>query len=191
MNNFAQNVIDEIKSIKSNIKNALAISFQEPLIPDNLINFIKTNCVISGGISASIYNNTAINDIDLYFKSAKELKEFNDKFKLDKKFLSIVKDVNEKYSTATLINGKLVTTNAITLINNLQIITVMTLEDIDASFDFIHCKPYYDIDKDLYFISKTQFESIKLKKLIANNKSSITDARIEKFKKRGWSYPAG
>jgi hypothetical protein len=130
-----------------------------------------------------------VNDIDLYFKTNEGMTLFQ-KYMSMKKNQNVIKDSDTTgpYAT-TLLNGKLVTANATTLFNDLQFITLSTFEEQQASFDFIHCKPYLDIKDNKFFISQTQYDSIASMQLVINNKNSLTEKRLKKFKDRGWKLP--
>jgi hypothetical protein len=98
-----------------------------------------------------------------------------------------VKDINPNYN-GVIVNGKLITSNAITLYNDLQLITMMNATQIESTFDYLHCRPYYDISENKYYISQKQLNVISNKKLIVNNQHSTpAKHREEKFLKRGWT----
>lgn len=142
---------------------------------------------LSGGATASLMHNEEPKDWDLYFGTMAEMSDFMYVVKEHKNVQELVADINEKYME-TLIDGKLVTVNAVTFKNKLQVIIKQT-HDMRAHFDFIHCLPYYDIAKDKFYISEQQFNSIKHKKLIVNPNriEPVSDHRVEKFRQRGWS----
>jgi hypothetical protein len=181
MNEF---FVEDAKRMKSNIERILDGALHDPLFTVSMVEYIKANCVVSGGISVSAFYNEQPNDVDLYFKSQLALDHFLKRYKDDKSFLAIVKDVNPSY-TGVIVNGKLITTNAITLHNNVQLITCVLFDEIEK-FDFVHCKPHYDLLSKQYFISNKQYTSIKNKQLMVNYASAVTDKRTQKFLKRGW-----
>ena len=174
----------EILMVKAKIKGALVTKIAE--LPVSLSSLL-TNVVLSGGATASLMHNEEPKDWDLYFKSHEEMSKFFMLVKNDKTLQECVADINEKYMD-TLIEGKLVTVNAVTFKNKLQVIIKQT-HDLRFDFDFVHCLPYYDVTSDTFYISEVQFHSIKDKKLInnPNRVQGVTPHRIEKFKQRGWT----
>jgi hypothetical protein len=175
-------------ALKHEILSALNDALNDPIFDPALANFIRTSCVVSGGISASVYHKEKINDIDLYCKTQEDLDKLNELRQIHaKKFNAMVKDINPNYN-GVIVNGKLITSNAITLYNDLQLITMMNATQIESSFDYLHCRPYYDISENKYYISQKQLNVISNKKLIVNNQHSTpAKHREEKFLKRGWT----
>ena len=173
-----------ILTVKSKIKGALMAKIGE--LPDNIASILK-NTVLSGGATASLMHNEEPKDWDLYFKSHDEMAKFFMLFKDNKELQEYVADINEKYMD-TIINGKLVTVNAVTLKNKLQVIIKQT-HDLRGTFDFIHCLPYYELNTDKFYISRTQFNAIKHKKIVfnPNRVDQVAAHRVEKFKQRGWT----
>lgn len=181
MEKFTQDQVDHIKSVKVKLSSALRAKLLDPMITNEMHDLILHNCVLSGGATASVILKEKINDFDLYFKN----KEAMDKFKKLLEFKgnqAMVKDAEVKYG-----GHKLITIHATTLFNDLQVITMMLSEDRNKNFDFVHCRPYYDIDEDKFYISFKEYECILNKKLIVNSPESLTDKRIAKFKERGWT----
>lgn len=150
---------------------------------------------ISGGISASVYHNETVKDIDMWCNCA--LEDFKtqshaiDALFIDSKgmFHDLVKDINPSYMVGE-VNGKLITANAITLYEDFQIIRLSNIDDARKTFDFVHCQPVYSLARDTFRITQQQFDAIKNKKLIEANPvtNKIQTNRIEKFKSRGWSF---
>lgn len=141
---------------------------------------------VSGGCIASLLQNETPKDFDVYFKSQSSANRVDSFCKLNSGF---VEDVNENYRDTTPNNsGKLFTENAITMKNGLQFITkhVGSPKEIRDTFDFVHCKPYYDFEEDLLYISKQQYLACVDKKLIINNHNTVTEHRIQKFIQKGY-----
>jgi len=182
---FSEADSDDVISLKAKIRQGILSKLNDPLYDAAFVKFIRANCVVSGGCSASLYHNQPPNDYDLYFKTDEALNEFNTY--MDKtRQRNLVKDVNPNYMS-TVVAGKLITAQATTLFNDVQIITMGTINMIDE-FDFIHCKPYLDLSADKYYISKKQFDAIRNKELIINKtaKQQAKPYRIEKYESRGW-----
>jgi hypothetical protein len=173
----------DILSTKAKIKGALQSKIAE--LPESISEILK-HTVLSGGATASLLHNEEPKDWDLYFKTHEEMTKFFMLIKDNKEIQEYVADINEKYMD-TIINGKLVTVNAVTFKNKLQVIIKQT-HNMRIMFDFVHCLPYYDIETDKFFISKIQFNSIKHKKIVfnPNREDNVSAHRVEKFKQRGW-----
>lgn len=182
MNKFTPEQIEDIKRVKTKLSSALRSKMLDPLITSEVHDLILHNCVLSGGATASIMLNEPINDFDLYFKNKEAMAKFN-KLMEYKSYRGMIKDADAKYGPG----HKLVTPRATTLFNDLQLITMMLDEDRHATFDFVHCRPYYDIDEDKFYISPKEYQCIVTKKLVVNNPETLTDKRINKFKERGWT----
>lgn len=150
------------------------------------------NCIITGGCIASLFHYEAPNDIDLYSKDIKSIKIISDL--LTQIGTSIVKEV-KSYDTDDILTNplgtrKLITNNAITLTNNVQFITIGAADECRKNFDFIHCMPWYDLKTQKLYISESQFDSIKEKKLVPNMEymrgRKLKETRISKYVTRGW-----
>lgn len=88
----------------------------------------------------------------------------------------------------------LISTNAISLHNNVQIITrfVGPSEWIHTNYDFVHCTNYYT-EKGGLVLRQDALESILSKELkyVGSLYPICSMFRIKKFIKRGWSITAG
>jgi hypothetical protein len=100
-----------------------------------------------------------------------------------------VAEFDEKYRFAT-VDGKMITENAITLKNGLQLITKHygQPDQIRATFDFVHCKPYWDSLTTNLYISREQYDLNVNKKLKCNGENFAEQWRIEKYKERGFTW---
>lgn len=169
--------------VKRKLKRQLNLKFSS--MDNSLVKMIQEYCIVSGGVFTSLLHATDINDIDLWCKDAAGLSVLPNMIK------SVYSgsenpSVEDKYMDQ-FIDGKIVTSNAITLDNRLQFITLAKFEDAKKSFDYVHCTPSYDIMNDTLFISKTQMYSILNKKLIINNPLTVTERRTKKFLDKGWT----
>lgn len=185
-NMFTELERQDVIQTKQKLRLSVFTKLNDPLYHADLVNFIMENCVVSGGCSASIFHAQEPNDYDLYFKTQEALDKFNATFIANKKIYNIVKDVNLNYMNTT-VNGKLITAQVVTLFNDIQLITMGTI-DMIHTFDFVHCKPFYDLSENRYFISKKQYDSIKHKRLIVNPSADKPAEvwRLQKYKDRGW-----
>lgn len=149
---------------------------------------VKMYGILTGGVTASIFWGQKPNDFDIYFKIDHARDEFQ-KLMLDEKIQADIADVNPNYGVETLVNGKLVTSHAVTFKNGIQIVLMHTSEARET-FDYIHTMPWYDFDTKKYHISRHQYDVINQKKLVKNphpKSFGITEKRMQKFIDRGWT----
>lgn len=143
---------------------------------------------LSGGAITSIFRNEKINDFDFYFKT-----ELSKKIGIETLVLIYndnIKEYDPKYNTGSIQGGKLMTDNAVTMVDGAQFITCMYGQpaEIKLSFDFVHCCPHYDILSDKLYISKEQYDAIMNKKLIYRDPNKLVKTfRFQKFADRGWT----
>lgn len=180
---FDSEITDKIIGIKNKLRTELIYRISE--LPSSFRTYFYRGAILTGGVTASVWHDEEVNDYDVYLTNLTDADNFT-RYVItgDAKILEIVKDVNPKYMT-TKVKGKLVTANAITFKNKLQVITCVD-KDQRPKFDFLHCMPYYDIMSDKFFISAAQVDSIKRKKLIHNPQSTQKTNREKKFLERGW-----
>lgn len=155
--------------------------------PDELRVYLLNNAILSGGAIPSLMNNEKPNDYDLYLNDINHIEFFKKYVQVMDK--SLLEDVDVKYLDAT-VSGKLVTANATTFKNKIQVITLHAA-NARTTFDFVHCMPWYDLSKNLLYISKKQYDIIKSKILIKNehpNAYHLSQKRIDKFIERGWRF---
>lgn len=182
---FTENEKLNIQKVKSEIELYLNDRLRD--LPVALSNIIVVNGILTGGVSASLFHGDMPNDFDIFLETDEAIKEFKNGVMGDTRTLSLVADLNPKYFE-TLVAGKMVTGNAITFKNGLQVI-MMDKSNARETFDFIHCQPYYRLFDKKYFISKDQFNSIVNKNLVKNthpNAKSVTERRLKKYNDRGW-----
>lgn len=157
---------------------------------DKLRIYLLNNSILSGGAIPSLMNNEKPNDYDLYLNDIKHIEVFKKYVQdMDDMDQSLLEDVNAKYLDAT-VSGKLVTANATTFKNKIQVITLHTA-NARTTFDFVHCMPWYDLSKNLLYISEKQYNIIKSKTLIKNEHSNayhLSQKRLDKFFERGWRF---
>lgn len=157
----------------------------------SLAEMIHWNCVVSGGCFASFIKAEEPNDIDLWAKTAEGMSLLESKLKLLYKESKIEDktDQAQKYMDV-FVDGKIVSSNAITMDNGLQFVTMNTYDDARKSFDYVHCLPYYDISTGKFYISKKQMQCLDDKILVVNNPLTCTEKRKKKFIDRGWRHDA-
>lgn len=147
---------------------------------------LTSGTYIAGGAIASLLLNEPVNDFDVYFTDDNTCKYFNNL--VNNSVEGLVKDINENYF-GTLIKGKVITSNAITLKNNFQLITKLSGEPkhVTSTFDFEHCRAYYVPAEDKLFISPLTYNCIMNRKLMVHNKDTYSTNRLNKFRDRGWT----
>jgi len=186
-NPFNQDEEKRIKLVKGLFEANVRLKILE--LPEEVATLLLEKGVVSGGASASLFWGEQPKDYDIYLDSDATVQQFNQLLKLPH-VLDKVEDVNEKYAIDTLVDGKLITSRAVTFQNKIQVITMSTI-DQRRTFDYVHCMPYFQISNNTYYISRKQFDSITNKKLVFNTDYVVRDklnqhARERKFLDRGW-----
>jgi ABC-type antimicrobial peptide transport system permease subunit len=177
---------DHIQEVKRSLFSNLNILFGG--IPRELEGFLRDKAILTGGAISSLMHNETPKDYDLYLEDKNDIMFFKQFVnEMDKEF---IQDADEKY-VEVQVEGKLVTANATTFKNGLQVITLATA-DSRNTFDFVHCMPWYKISNHTLYISKRQYNAILNKHLIKNphpNAFALSNKRIKKYKDKGWRFP--
>lgn len=144
---------------------------------------------VSGGCIGSLLRKEEPNDYDIYFFSKLKGDAVVSMYKNDPAYKDEVSEWDEKYRDAP-VGQKMITENAVTLKNKLQLITKHFGEpqELRKSFDFVHCMPYYDSRDGKLYISREQYDLCVNKLLKVNNQNAVIDRRIEKFTSKGWRH---
>ena len=177
--------IHDIQTLKELLRSAILNKFSQ--LDPELHKFLFEEAILTGGAIPSLWTHHPINDWDLYLSDEAAINSFKTYITADKHFQKQVKDINPKCMIDTEVEGKMITSNAVTMHNNVQVITMATKSFRDT-FDYIHCMPWYDIKNDKLYISPQQLNAIKAKKLIINPKAKNppTTYRRQKYIERGW-----
>jgi hypothetical protein len=170
----------ECTRLKQTIRHNLLVKLKE--LPFGVQHIMHFHCVLSGSAIASLYHGEMPKDYDLWAKSATGIATVVSHLEKMEDF--VTEDTGEHYIGMS--GSKYISPNAITLKNSLQFITLGDYKEQRERFDFVHCKPYYDIQSGQLFISQSQWSAIKNKQLIASPNRFPAVSRIHKFKKRGW-----
>jgi hypothetical protein len=183
---------DEIRILQ--VKESIEKSLSKRLVnlPPALFNFLFDNSILSGGAIASLMYDEVPNDYDLYLKDNNLIMFFNQYVSgmANTAHEDLIKDANEKYYDSVKIQGKMVTANATTFNNGIQVITLHA-SNARNTFDFVHCMPWYDIGLNKLYISYKQYDAIIHKRLIKNDHghaNPLSQKRIEKYTDRGWRF---
>lgn len=182
---FSEKEIDQIKGVKWHIENKLK---EFNLTVGKLDKVLTQSYFVSGGCIASLIQGEQPKDYDIYFLSDVAAAPIINLYTNDPSYKNEVAVYDDKYRAVGDNGGKpLITENAITLKNGFQLITKHYGEpkDIRNTFDFIHCKPYYDTRDEKLYISMEQFDCCK-NKILKMAKPDVSQYRIEKFKQRGY-----
>jgi len=176
----------EIASVKDMAQQKLRLLIAD--LPVDSFPLFK-ECILTGGCFASLFLNEEVHDWDVFLKDSVTAERFESFVMSDTPTLNEVADVTFEYTTITKVDGKLVTANAITFKNGLQVIT-RTGKEHRETFDFVHTMPYFDMKTQQLFISRQQYDAIKSKTLIVNPKHLVlvNQRRADKFMTRGWSF---
>jgi hypothetical protein len=162
------------------------------MMPKHLQNLIIEKGIVTGGCISSTFHMTSPKDYDVYLTDAEAIKQFETMTTMDGTVTRLIADVNPNYRGVPNTNGKLITENAVTFQNGIQVITKATAEEARSTFDFIHCMPYLKLKEKQFYISREQYDSIKNKRIVPNKKGfmgNILVSRVEKYKERGWTGP--
>lgn len=145
---------------------------------------------VSGGCIGSLLRAEIPKDYDVYFVNETVANDVVNLYKSDE-YKNEIEVIEEKYrDVVTNQNGLCITENAMTLKNKVQVILKHygTPEVVRATFDYVHCLPYYDPYTDKLYISRIQYDCCVNKKLIPNNGNTPEQWRTEKFKNRGYTF---
>lgn len=178
--------LDIIYNVKQTINEELMLK-RVPALGHEMHTWIFQNAILTGGAISSLIHNEMPNDWDLYAKTPQAIAGFSSHI-MEELNQSEVKEVNVKYIADTEVEGKLITANATTFKNNVQVIT-MGAADMRKTFDYVHCMPWYDIAANKLYISQYQYNIIMEKKLVRNPDCKISHNayRTQKYIDRGWT----
>lgn len=187
-NTFTDEEVTRILAVKTKLV--------ERLVENFLPTAKKVKCeysfFVSGGCIGSWLRGEEPKDIDVWFFDEKIAAPLIRLYKEDESYKNEVAVMNEKYRDIPghPAGGPCITENAITLRNKIQLITKHYGEPdkVRETFDFIHCKPYFDSRDRKLHISYEQYNLNMNKELRVNNALTVTTWREQKFKERGWEY---
>jgi len=146
---------------------------------------------VSGGCFASLLQEEEPKDIDIWFFSQFVADRVVELYTKDPSYMNEVAVWDEKYRDVKgHASGMMITENAVTLKDNIQLITKNYGEpqEVRQTFDFVHCMPYYDSRNDKLYISREQYNCCVNKCLLVNNRANVMRWREDKFRKRGYDY---
>ena len=167
---------------------------------DELWEVMKTlGCYVAGGYWTSVFTNTEVNDIDVYFRSKESLE-----WCLKSAFSEAeVYDVPEEFEDLVNITsyglrciGYTDKSIMFTMKNSGQQVQLIhnkfyeSAEDIFNTFDYTINMCAYDLKKDLIIMDDRFPIDVMARRLVVNTNTSfpiISQLRIDKYKQRGYS----
>ncbi len=180
---FTNEEIAVINEAKSTLLDLLIPRLEQ--LPLQLQSLLFEKGILTGGATSSVMHRGIPNDYDIYLTDEKDILLFREMLKIPE-VMQFVADVNEKYKANIVVDGKVVTANATTFNNHVQVITCADAKSREK-FDYVHCMPYINIKDRKLHISKTQYLSIVNKTLKMNpNAERVDGHRTTKFLERGW-----
>lgn len=140
---------------------------------------------LTGGAIASLLQGETPKDWDFYCEEYNTMYAIRDMLLRHKDY---VKDVDEKYKEVFGEDGKMITSQAITMKDNSSFITMVAMpaSRMKKTFDYLHCTPHYHLVSKTLYISPAQYKAATEKKLIVNNASMVKEWRTHKFLQRGY-----
>lgn len=173
-NNIMENSnIIELENVK--IKNEI----QKYMSFDDIYNICqKYNAVLAGGAIVSLFNNTEINDFDLYFKSKEDL-------------FSFLVSNSRIYTNVSYVSDKSVSL----CFNKIKVQLVYmdyykSIQDLFEHFDFECCMGAYDFVTEKFYFSKNFFID-NMSKTIHFNPKAVHPinslVRVNKYINKGYS----
>lgn len=179
---------NKITMVKQELRHMLSKAIGQSCLA-SLVTETWDDFYVTGGVIASMLHGEEPNDIDIYSRNANAIARMSE-FLQSPQGINDVAELNANYVQITIGRDpkKWITAQSITMKNKLSFITMLsgTPHHVRANFDYVHCKPYYDIKENKLYISREMFDSIMDKKLVVNNKDQVKSYRTEKFMKRGW-----
>lgn len=142
--------------------------------------FKNYNCIVAGGTITSLFCNREINDIDVYFRSKKDIKDF---------ILEVVRDGCEMWIVAR-------TKKSLSLKSGDKLIQLIcfnvfdTAEDIFNTFDFTVCMGAYDFKSEEFVLHDDFLKHNSQRLLMFNNKTAypiVSSLRVDKYKQKGYN----
>jgi hypothetical protein len=181
-----------ILAVKDKLKHQL---FEFNMTIEKLGKNMVNSYFVTGGCIGSLLRAEVPSDYDIYFLSESSATPIVNLYTKDPSYQNEVATYEDKYRDVqkpanTPSNAMVITENAVTLKNKLQLITKHygTPKEIRSTFDFVHCLPYYESVTDKLYISRDQFDLNMTKKLKTNNVDNLTTYRANKFTDKGWTW---
>lgn len=172
----------------------------------SLRHLVRKNAIVSGGSIASLLRGEKPHDYDIYFRTEecvrKVIAYYLEKADLSKRDRDRILDgLPTYYDLKTQkrkfgpYDVKFITTNALTLMDDVQLVLCSHGEprDVSSRFDFLHCQGTYDSFSGKVSLSESILEAILNKELVYTGSDYPVASliRTRKFIRRGWKINAG
>lgn len=139
------------------------------------------NCIIAGGMITSLFCNREINDVDVYFRNTKDLRDFILENVKDNPHMWIVSKTNKALSIHY--------NDAV----DLQLICFKTFnnsQEIFDTFDFTSCMGAFDFNTEEFVLHNDFLKHNSQRILIFNNKTAypiVSALRVDKYRQKGYT----
>jgi hypothetical protein len=167
---------------------------------ETIINMLSTaGCFIAGGAITSIFSNKEINDVDVYFKDLKSLKNVLQVLfrtaDIDDDYDKIFDKVNDELCSHELIytnhtNKSILFTKGDLKLQFIYFKFFNSPQEIFDTFDFTVNMGAYDCSKGEFVFHESFLKDIAQRRLSVNTKTSfpiISLLRVDKYKQKGYS----
>lgn len=137
-------------------------------------------CIVAGGTITSLFCNREVNDVDVYFRSKKDISDF---------ILEVVKDSCNMWIVAQ-------TKKSLSLKSGDKLIQLIcfnvfdTAEDIFNTFDFTVCMGAYDFKTEEFVLHEDFLKHNSQRLLMFNNKTAypiVSSLRVDKYRQKGYT----
>jgi hypothetical protein len=182
---FTENDSLRILEVKERIQEHIDKMIAQPwFAPEIAINWNKV--YLAGGAIASLLQYEKPKDWDFYCEDKPTMEDIRSMLLAKKDY---VKNVDEKYSEVYGIDGKMITTQAITMEDGSSFITMTSgkPEIVKISFDYVHCLSHYYLTTKTLYISPATYQAAVNKRLVPHNSGSIKEWRTKRFLDRGYT----
>lgn len=175
--------IDVATRVARHYVSKLTIEAQSFIQINNTENRVEVKVKSAGVIRGE---DDKLNDYAFFELSDNDLNNRN--ISMSEAYISIKYDKKEKYAVS------MITSNSISLSNDIQIVTrfIGNASEIHNNFDFVHCTNYYS-EKEGLVLNQPALEAIISRSLVyvGSLYPICSIFRIRKFIERGWSITAG
>jgi hypothetical protein len=182
---FSESEKNKILSVKESIiRHVVEMSSQPWMEQTTAIDW--NNVYLTGGAIASLLQGEVPKDWDFYCQDMTTMYAIRDMLLRHK---DKIKDVDEKYKEFYGEDGKMITSQAVTMDDNSSFITMVTMpaSQMKMTFDYLHCTPHYHLVTKTLHISPAQYKAAVEKKLVVNNPNTVKEWRTQKFLQRGYT----
>lgn len=149
---------------------------------DTLYTDLKAyNCIIAGGTITSLFCNRDINDVDVYFKNTKDLRDF---------ILQCVRGNSNLWIVAKTNKALLLKTTTEKFVQLISFKTFNNAQEIFDTFDFTVCMGAFDCEKEEFTLHHDFLKHNSQRLLMFNDRTAfpiVSALRVDKYKQKGYS----